>query len=414
MKTENLSFSSRAVVVVLLMATTINYIDRQTLSVLAPLLQKQLHISTLEYSYAVNSFLVVYAIMYLLMGRVVDWLGTRKGMGFAVIGWSLIEILHVTVIGIKTLCVYRALLAVGEAAIVPGAVKGVAEYFDARERSVAVGTFEMGFSLGPLIAPPLVGWITLREGWHAAFLWTGILGLIWCVPWFLFYRTPERIQPGSGRSAGAKTRTMPWAVLFRSREAWAIGLGRFFSDPVWFFYLFWIPKYLADTHGLNLKAIAAVAWIPYVASLAGSLSGGSCSAWLMKRGTSILKSRESAMLFSAILVSAGVLCIYLRSLFWVLVVMSSATFGLQFWGANLDTLTIDLFPPEYAGQAMGFAGLMAASGGILFTAGTGYLVEHYSYAPVFLASAITLPIGLVLLFLLLRRSSPIEQRQKFH
>ena len=158
------TFTGRQVVVLLLTATTINYIDRQTLSVLAPLLQKELHISSLQYSYAVNAFLVLYALMYLLMGRVVDRLGTRKGLGFAVIWWSLIEMLHVTVTGIQTLCVYRALLAVGEAAIVPGGVKAVAEWFDAKQRSVAIGTFEMGFSLGPLIAPPLVGWISLRQG----------------------------------------------------------------------------------------------------------------------------------------------------------------------------------------------------------------------------------------------------------
>lgn len=409
MRTEPPTFGRRGVVVLLLLATTINYIDRQTLSVLAPLLQKQLHISSLQYSYVVNAFLVVYAIMYLFMGRVVDWLGTRNGMGLAVIGWSLIEILHVTVIGFKTLCVYRALLAIGEAAIVPGAVKAVAECFDEKQRSVAVGTFEMGFSLGPLIAPPLVGWITLREGWHAAFLWTGVLGLIWVVPWFLFYTTPKKIEPDRSFYFGKKGDAMPWVVLFRSREAWAIGFARFFSDPVWFFYLFWIPKYLSDSHGLSLKSIAAVAWIPYVASLAGSLSGGIASSWLVRRGAATIKARESVMLLSAILVSAGVLCIYLTQLLWVLVVMSVATFGMQFWGANVDTLPIDLFPPEYVGQTMGFAGLMAASGGILFTAGTGYVVQHYSYTPVWIASATTYPIGLIILFLLLRRSSPFQR-----
>jgi MFS transporter, ACS family, hexuronate transporter len=402
MKTENSVPNHWTIVMSLLLATTINYIDRQTLSVLAPLLQRQLHISSLQYSYAVNAFLVVYAVMYLVMGAVIDRLGTRNGLGLAVLWWSVIEILHVTVIGIKTLCVYRALLAIGEAAIVPGGVKAVAEWFDAKQRSVAVGAFEMGFSLGPLIAPPLVGWISLRQGWHAAFLWTGLLGIIWVIPWLLFYHSPAGALP---LRSGTKRSVMPWKVLFRSREAWAIGFARFFSDPVWFFYLFWIPKYLSDSHGLSLKSIAAVAWIPYVGSLAGSLSGGASSSWLVRRGLPAVKAREWLMLLSAVLVSAGVLCIYLTSLFWVVAVMSVATFGMQFWGANLDTLPIDLFSPNDVGQTMGFAGLMASAGGILFTAGTGYVVQNYSYTPVWIATATTYPIGLALLLVLLRQPS---------
>jgi MFS transporter, ACS family, hexuronate transporter len=407
MKAKNSALSHWGIVTSLLLATTINYIDRQTLSVLAPVLQRQLHISSLQYSYAVNAFLVVYAVMYLVMGAVIDRLGTRNGLGMAVLWWSIIEILHVTVIGIETLCVYRALLAIGEAAIVPGGVKAVAEWFDAKQRSVAVGAFEMGFSLGPLIAPPLVGWISLRQGWHAAFLWTGLLGMIWVIPWFLFYHRPTDAAPEQDPSLRSRNKrsVMPWKALFHSREAWAIGFARFFSDPVWFFYLFWIPKYLSDSHGLSLKSIAAVAWIPYVGSLAGSLSGGTSSSWLVRRGVPVVKAREWLMLLSAVLVSAGVLCIYLTSLFWVVTVMSVATFGMQFWGANLDTLPIDLFSAGDVGQTMGFAGLMASAGGILFTAGTGYVVQNYSYTPVWIATAITYPIGLALLVALLCRSS---------
>lgn len=399
--------TGRGVVVLLLTATIINYIDRQTLSVLAPLLQRELHISSLQYSYAVNAFLVVYAVMYLLMGRVVDRLGTRNGLGFAVIWWSLVEMLHATVMGIKTLCVYRALLAVGEAAIVPGGIKAVAEWFDAKQRGVAVGTFEMGLSLGPLIAPPLVGWISLRQGWHAAFLWTGLLGLIWAIPWFRLYHAPAKTARNYGQNnhAGKPHNVMPWAELFRSKQAWGIGFGRFFSDPVWYFYLFWTPKFLSDSQGLSLKSIAAFAWIPYLASLIGGVTGGIASSWLVRHGVKPVKSRQCIMFLSAILVSSGVFCVYFSRLLWVLLALSIAAFAMQFWGANVDTLAIDIFPPEHAAQTMGFTGLMGAIGGIFFTAGTGYVVQHYSYTPIWVASAVMYPIGLILVFLLLRQSS---------
>jgi MFS transporter, ACS family, hexuronate transporter len=394
---------SRAVVLLLLSATTINYINRETLSVLAPVILKELHISSLGYAFAVNAFLGLYAVMYLLMGRVVDRLGTRNGLGYAVIFWSVVEMLHATAVGMITLCVYRALLAIGEAAIVPGCIKAVAEWFDARQRGVVVGTFEMGFGLGALIAPPLVGWIALRQGWRAAFFYTGLLGLIWVVPWFMFYRSPEKSQRGDtpDTSSPAPQRPMAWTRLLGSREMWAVGFARFFSDPVWYFYLFWIPKFLSDSQGLSLKAIAEFAWIPYLASMVGTLSGGAGSSWLVRRGVPPLKAREYVMFAGAVLVSSGVLCIYLSHLLWVLVVMSISAFAMQFWGANLDTLVIDIFPSVYAAETMGFAGMMGSVGGILFTFGTGYAVQHYSYRPVWIASAMMYPAGLALLVFML-------------
>jgi ACS family hexuronate transporter-like MFS transporter len=398
---------SRDVLALLLVATTINYIDRQTLSVLAPLLQKELHLSSLEYSYVINSFLVVYAVMYLLMGGVVDRVGTRKGLGLAIIWWSLAEMLHGAAIGIKTLCLFRALLAVGEAAIIPSGVKAVAEWFKPKQRAVAVGTFEMGLSLGPLLAPPLVVWISLRYGWRQAFFWTGIMGLIWVVPWWLFYRAPADMVPTqSNPKKQVQPESMKWAELFQSRKAWAIGCARFFADPVWYFYLFWLPKYMADAKGLSLKLIGELAWIPYLASLIGGVMGGAASSWLVRRGVATVKARQCALLLSSMMVASGVFSIYLTSLFSLMVVTSLAAFAMQVWGANVDTLPIDLFPAEHVAQTTGFAGLSGAVGGILFTAGTGYAVQHYSYTPVWVASAVMYPLGLTLSSLLLRRTSP--------
>jgi ACS family hexuronate transporter-like MFS transporter len=394
-------------VVLLMAATTINYIDRQTLSVLAPLLQKELHISTLEYSYAVNSFLVVYSVMYLLMGRILDRFGSRRGMAMAVIWWSVAEILHGAAVGLKTLCLFRAMLAVGEAAIIPGGVKAVAECFNPEQRGVAVGAFEMGLSLGPILAPPLVVWITLRYGWREAFVWTGVMGLIWSISWLLLYRAPA--QSNRGQEAGENLPVAPagmkWADLFTSKKAWAVGLGRFFADPIWYFYLFWLPKYMADAKGLSIKVIGELAWIPYAASLLGSVTGGAFSSWLVRRGTAPVKARLGALLVGTILVTFGVLSVYLNDIFWVMTVISLGAYAMQFWGGNLDTLPTDLFPSQQVAQVVGFGGLMGAVGGVLFTGFTGFVVTHYSYTPIWLASGMTYPLGLTIMYLLLRQAS---------
>jgi ACS family hexuronate transporter-like MFS transporter len=394
-------------VVLLMAATTINYIDRQTLSVLAPLLQKELHISTLEYSYAVNSFLVVYSVMYLLMGRILDRFGSRRGMAMAVIWWSVAEILHGAAVGLKTLCLFRAMLAVGEAAIIPGGVKAVAECFNPEQRGVAVGAFEMGLSLGPILAPPLVVWITLRYGWREAFVWTGVMGLIWSISWLLLYRAPA--QSNRGQEAGENLPVAPagmkWADLFTSKKAWAVGLGRFFADPIWYFYLFWLPKYMADAKGLSIKVIGELAWIPYAASLLGSVTGGAFSSWLVRRGTAPVKARLEALLVGTILVTFGVLSVYLNDIFWVMTVISLGAYAMQFWGGNLDTLPTDLFPSQQVAQVVGFGGLMGAVGGVLFTGFTGFVVTHYSYTPIWLASGMTYPLGLTIMYLLLRQAS---------
>ena len=393
--------------VLLLAATTINYIDRQTLSVLAPMLQKELRISTLEYSYVVNSFLVVYSVMYLLMGRILDRLGSRRGMAMAVIWWSVAEVLHGAAVGLKTLCLFRAMLAIGEAAIIPGGVKAVAECFNPKQRGVAVGTFETGLSLGPILAPPLVVWITLRYGWRQAFVWTGIMGLIWSISWLLLYRAPaesNRSQDASEKLPLAQA-ALNWADLFTSKRAWAVGLGRFFADPIWYFYLFWLPKYMADAKGLSIKVIGELAWIPYAASLLGSVTGGAFSSWLVRRGTSPLKARLEALLVGTILVTFGVLSVYLNDIFWVMTVISLGAYAMQFWGGNLDTLPADLFPSQQVAQVVGFGGLMGAVGGVLFTGFTGFVVTHYSYTPIWVASGMTYPVGLMIMYLLLRQAS---------
>jgi ACS family hexuronate transporter-like MFS transporter len=399
------TLGSREVVALLLAATTINYIDRQALSVLAPVIQRELLISSLQYSYAVNAFLIVYSPMYFVMGRVLDRLGTRWGLTLAVIWWSLAETLHGAVVGIKTLCLFRAMLAIGEAAIIPAGVKAVAEWCNPKQRGLAIGVFETGMSLGPVLAPPIVVWIALRYSWREAFVWTGIVGLIWAISWMVFYRPRMALisSTASAEELSDAPAVIKWGDLFRSKSAWAVGLGRFFGDPIWYFYLFWLPKYLADSKGLSVMLMGELAWIPYVGSLLGSLSGGAFSSWLVKRGAAPVKARIRALSIGTIMVTSGAFSVYLSKTFWVMSVISLGAFALQFWGGNLDTLPTDLFPSHQVGQVVGFGGLMGAIGGVIFTAFTGYAVTHYSYTPVWIVSGMTYPLGLLIMYLLLRK-----------
>lgn len=397
----------RSVVVLLLTGITINYVDRQTLSLLAPALRQDLGISSLEYSYIVNSFLVVYSVMYSISGGIVDRLGTRRGLGIAVIWWSIAEMLHAFANGTIAFCICRALLAVGEAAIIPGAVKAIAEWFSSRERSVAISIVEMGLSLGPMIAPPIVVRIALHQGWRYAFVWTSVAGLLWSAPWWYFYRSPL----ASKSELAAKARkTFPLSKLLHSRDLWGVGAGRFFGDPVWYFYLFWLPKYFNESKGLSLESIGTFAWIPYVASLIGGLVGGFASRQLVRRNRSPVIARLIVMAVSGALVSTGVLCIYTSQLFWTLLVISVASGAMLCWGVNLDTLPTDLFDSGQVAQVMGICGLMGSSGGILFTALTGYLVQNGSYTYVWIVSAFMYPAGFLIMSLLLN----VRKHKRLH
>jgi len=393
------SFMQRGTLSLLLVGVTINYIDRQTLSVLAPTLQKELSFSSLEYSYIVNSFLVVYSIMYAVAGRMVDVFGTRHALGFAVIWWSVAQITHAYANGVGGLCASRALLAMGEAAIFPSLVKAVAEWFSPKQSGLAIGIIDSGLSLGPILAPPLVVWITLHHGWRYAFLWTGLVGLLWAVVWLWFYRTPAAADLGKHKPERFANRT-PWAEIFRSRKVWAVAWSRFFGDPVWYFYLFWLPKYLTESKGLDLESVGAFAWIPYAASLLGGVAGGASSTYLIRLGCAPLDSRMRVMLWSGMVVSLGVFSIFSSNLLWALFFISAASFGMLSWGVNLETLPADIFPPSQVAQAVGLCGMMASAGGILFMAATGYIVQHFSYTPIWIASAVMYPIGFVILSLL--------------
>ena len=410
---DRFAFRNRWVVTTtLLAATTLNFLDRQALSVLAPVLEEEIGLTSMGYSTVVNSFLVVYSVMYLVAGRIVDWLGTRRGLGLAIIWWSIAQMLHGATTGMVSLCLVRALLAIGEAAVVPSAVKAVAEWFEAKERGLAISIWEAGLALGPMLAPPVVVWISFYQGWRAAFFYTGGVGFILAALWLLSYRTPASADREDSVTTGPSSLPAPvWRELFTSRAIWGVGITRVFGDPIWFFYLFWLPKYLSEAKDLTLSDIGAFAWIPYFFQMLGGFAGGAAASWLIRRGTTPIQARLKVMLWSSVVVSSGVLSVLSNSLFVVMLTVSVGAFALQVWGINVETLPSDIFPPNRVASAVGLCGLLGTTGAAVFTMITGYVVENFSYTPIWIASATMYPSGWLLGWLLLRSTINSEKSE---
>ena len=397
----------------LFLVTVLNYIDRQTLSVLAPVIREEFGMSNQDYSYIIMSFQLAYMIMQTGSGAIFDRIGTRWGFALIFVWWSMSTILHGWARGLKSFIAFRFMLAAGEAGNWPGAAKTIAEWFPPRQRSFAMGIFNTGSSTGALIAPPLIAWITTLYGWEWTFVIIGGGGLFWLFLWLGTYPgTPPptpRDEPLPGELV-EKVREevaeapqapavpkIPWLHLLRYRQVWGLVLARFLSDPVWWFYVFWLPNYLSNERGLSLLEIGALAWIPFLAADAGCLMGGGLGSYLMRLGWSANKARRTVMITSAFMMSGAVFVVQTESLAVVMGLISLATFAHQSWSTNMLTLPADLFPSNVVASVSGLSGTGAAFGGLLFTFLTGYLVDTVSYAPVFTMAAILHPIAAMVL-----------------
>jgi MFS transporter, ACS family, aldohexuronate transporter len=377
----------------LMLASAISYIDRQALSVNASLIRGEFRLANTDYSYLVTAFLVAYTISQILSGHLVDRLGTRTALTWCAAFWSTAAVLHGVVAGFGGLLACRFLLGIAEAGVVPASMRGIAEWFPVQERSVATGLFAAGTPFGILIAAPLVAFVTLSLGWRMAFVVTGLLGFVWLLPWLRVFFLPEqhpRVDPQerdwilSGRPASnranAGTRI---AELLGHRKVWAIIIGRFMMDPVWWFYVFWLPAYLADVRRLNLATIGQVAWIPFLTATLGTLAGGWASALLLRRTGSLTISRHSVLFFGAAGTLLGIPAASTDNITVSLTLISVVTFAIGAWSTTVVGLAADILPPVAVGSMSGLSGTGAALGGIVFTMLTGRLVDHFSYAPVF-------------------------------
>ena len=389
------------------LATVINYIDRQTVSVLKTAISQDLGLSNSDYAAIQNSFLVFYGISQLVSGRLYDIIGTRRGFIFSIVVWSLAALAHATARTATSFAAFRAMLGFGEAGNWPGAAKVVGEWFPVRERALGMGIFNTGAAVGGALSPPIIAWLATAYGWRMTFVVTGLLGFVWLALWLLFFRSPtehpqiteaERTHILDGMApavSGAAVWRPGWGQLLRYRQTWAVVMGRFITDPIWWLYIFWLPSYLQEARGFSLKEVGLSAWLPFLAGGIGALSGGYASGALISRGWTVDRARKAVMIFGAMLTPAGILAMRASDPYVALAWMAVVLFGFQVWVNNLQTLPSDFFPGSAVGSVFGLGGLAAAIASVLFTWATGQIVDNYGYTPVFLVAGVLGPLGLV-------------------
>lgn len=417
----------------LFFAATINYIDRQVIGILKPTLQQEFGWSEIDYGDIVFAFQLAYAIGLVFAGRLMDWLGTKRGFALALIVWSLAAMAHAeapvfgpavaAVLGLAGLAyatsvagfmAARFALGLGEAGSFPASIKTVAEWFPKRERALATGIFNAGTNVGALLTPLAVPWITYTFGWYWAFILTGAIGFLWLVFWLPLYGPPEqhpRLRPTELAYIKSDPPDPPakvsWLTLLPHRQTWAFAIAKFMTDPIWWLYLFWIPDFLNRNHGLNLQSIGLPLVVIYLIADVGSIGGGWLSSALIKRGWSVNAARKTAMLTCALAVVPIVLASRTHNLWTAVLLVGLAAAAHQGWSANLFTLVSDTFPRKAVGSVVGLGGTAGAIGGMLIAKLTGYILQTTgSYVPVFLIAGTTYLVALAIVHLLAPKLEP--------
>jgi len=400
----------------LLFGTTKNYMDRNVLGVLNKTLQHDLGWSEIDYSNLVVAFQAAYALGMVVVGRLIDKLGTRLGYALAMIFWSLASMGTALGSSLTSFAVSRVALGLGEAAVFPASIKAVAEWFPKKERALATGIFNAGTSIGAMLTPVVVPWINARWGWRGAFLGIGALGFVWLVFWLLIYRKPEehpRVSKaeldyirGDPQAAAGKIK---WAALLPLRQTWAFVLGKFLTDPIWWFYLFWVPGFLQSQHGLALTRIGAPIVVIYLLSDVGSVAAGWLSSSMIKRGSTVNAARKIAMLICAIGVTPVVFAYRVESTWSAVFLIGLAAACHQGFSANLFTLTSDMFPARAVGSVVGIGGMAGAIGGLFIATVVGHVLQWTgSYRVPFLIAGSAYLLALVIIHALAPRMEPAK------
>lgn len=376
------------VVALLFFATSINYLDRQVIGLLKPTLETQFHWSETDYGYLQIAFQAAYAVGLLLFGTVIDRIGTKRGYVYSIIAWSAAAIAHAFATTTFGFGLARAALGLGESGNFPAAIKTVAEWFPKKERALATGIFNSGANIGAVVAPVLVPWILGIYGWEEAFLITGALGFVWLACWWLFYEVPAR-QPKLQAAEFAYIHSdnapesdeddtgpaVSWGQLLRIRQTWAFIFGKLLTDPIWWFFLFWLPSYFANAFSLDLKKPSPPLVVVYSLTTVGSIWGGYLSSWLIKRGWPVPKARKAAMLLFALLVVPIMLARYATSIWPAVALISLAAAAHQAWSANIYTTASDMFPKRVVGSVIGLGSMAGSVGGMLFPLLVGHLLD---------------------------------------
>ncbi|MFZ3483504.1 MFS transporter [Sphingomonas sp. 3-13AW] len=379
------------IVALLFTATVINYVDRQMIGVLKPTLSADLGWSETDFADVIFFFQLAYAIGYLGFGRIMDVIGARFGYAIAFVIWQIAHIAHGGAYSVTQFAMARFGLGLGESGNFPASIKAVTEWFPARERAFAIGVFNAGANVGAILTPLIVPLITVAYGWRAAFVITGAVSMLWLIPWLIMYRSPSQ-HPKVTKEERAwieqdpadPATSIPWKRLIRVRETWAYALGKFFIDPIWWFFLFWLPGYLGDRYDLDLLSFGPPLVAIYLLSDVGSVAGGWLSGRFINAGKSINYARKMTMFICACAVVPVFFAQSIDNLWLAVLVIGIATAAHQAFSANLYTLPSDLFPRAAVGSVVGIGGTVGAVGGMLMAKYAGYVLDSIgSYVPLF-------------------------------
>ena len=399
----------------LFFAATINYLDRQVIAILKNTLQ-QAHVwDENGYASVVFMFQTAYAVGLLIAGRVMDWLGTRKGFSLSVLIWSLAAMGHALVSTVGGFAVARFALGLGEAGNFPACIKTVAEWFPKKERALATGIFNAGTNVGVLVAAVTVPRLTHAYGWRWTFVVTGLTGFVWLFIWLWLYRRPEehkllsRAEMDYIRSDPAvPAAKVPWRSLLPYRQTWAFAIGKFMTDPIWWIYLFWLPDFLKKSYGIDLSSVGLPLVIVYLIADAGSVAGGWLSSSMIKRGASVNRARKTAMLICALAVVPVVFAAKASNVWIAVVLVGIAAGAHQGWSANIFTTTSDMFPRQAVGSVVGIGGMAGAIGGMLIAKTVGYILQSTgSYVPIFIIAGSAYLVALGIIQLLVPKLEPV-------
>ena len=368
----------------LFFAATINYMDRQVIGLLKPTLQAQLGWTEIGYGRIIVAFQVAYGVSLFFIGKWIDRLGTRIGFTLAVLFWSVSAMAHAAATSMFQFGLARFSLGIGEAGSFPASIKSVAEWFPKKERALATGLFNSGANVGAFMAPLLVRWLTNRFGWRMAFVGTGALGVVWVVAWLALYHRPEESRLVSSEELAlirsdpetVTATAIPWPIMLKLRPAWAVGLGKFFTDPIWWVYLFWMPDFLHKNFQLDLSGMALPLFVIYTGASVGSVSGGWLSSSLLKRGWGENASRKTAMLVCALAVTPVMLAARTSHPWFAVLLVALAAGAHQGWSANIYTLVSDMFPRGAVASVVGFGTLMGSIGGMIMSYGVGDILQR--------------------------------------
>jgi len=390
------------------LATVINYIDRSALAIMWPDISQDLDMSKSEYALILNIFLVAYAVGQSVSGKMFDKIGTKAGFVISITVWGIATALHALARGVLSFSVFRILLGLGEAGNWPGAVKSNAEWFPTKERALAQGIFNSGAALGSIVAPPLIAVLWVAIGWEMTFVLLGLLGIIWVVPWLIFNKSLPAKHPWITEEeknyimAGIEQKKedeekagLSMSAILSRKESWAVLASRFFIEPIWWLFVGWMPIYLADVYGFNVKEIGFFTWVPYVGAAIGSLSGGYYSGRLMMNGASIDFARKRTILVGCVIMFLGLIVTILmgNTALKFVGIVSVVLFGFQFVISNIQTIPSDLFSGKSVGSLAGLGGTVGIFSVIIMNFLVPVITDNYSYTPIFIMIALFVPLG---------------------